>query len=679
MRTTILVVVMATYACSGRPSSPPHEPSKPVSNSEANPTLRKKIADIWVMATWREPEAEELDRWTREIAKDRARFESLASLLLEDQTFSNEVASHLLLQKMLLPSKFVTPDRLVLRSFESDKGPIYYLREKCSPSESEEVHPWWSLDEKINICPSSHRPNYHGSALVGEGPGSTTPIGGCESLVGQGSDDKCGCGPKLIYCYRDREMIQRSREGLVNELKYTIGRIVADDRPLREVFQTNETMQDRYVRLEYFRTRLAANTALEVPDYRDWPESPTWQPRKESVKGQHAGILTAPNFIYFGDGRRDRMRLMQDKTWCAEPSGVLVDAHEVLKIPAVSLRNGKGWEFLAKRPICTDCHARLDYGMQFFWGFGPALVSRAFKPADQNRGVQKLYVRNINDLRGEAEAVPANYAKLMVAQPEFSSCMVTRVSDYVFNGRAAPSDEQYMEERFSSSPTMKTLMTAALRRYLESPPRVAPLPSSDASSTEVKKNPVASPALASAYDEHCSDCHSDSRYFSGSTWSYDPENPQFPRKLAVRMLTQVAYGGMPKGGLDRGSRLKLIRTYVTALWPEPKEQGKALAFFLDDWMQPAAHSMGAVLARQAEHARAQDTDATETRRVFAVENYVRQRDLRLNPGYLGLAGLDALYLCRKKHTKNSSDLRKCIDEVLSLDSMVKGTLERDAP
>ena len=47
------------------------------------------------------------------------------------------------------------------------------------------------------------------------------------------------------------------------------------------------------------RWKVAAKLTKEVPDFRKWPENPVLTAREEIVSGQHAGILTAPNFIFF--------------------------------------------------------------------------------------------------------------------------------------------------------------------------------------------------------------------------------------------------------------------------------------------------------------------------------------------------------------------------------------------
>ena len=60
------------------------------------------------------------------------------------------------------------------------------------------------------------------------------------------------------------------------------------------------------------------------------------------------------------------MTAIDDVLWCVEADSVGATPETLLSIVGTDFQvRSEGWKDLAARPICTNCHARLDYGFQF--------------------------------------------------------------------------------------------------------------------------------------------------------------------------------------------------------------------------------------------------------------------------------------------------------------------------
>ena len=176
------------------------------------------------------------------------------------------------------------------------------------------------------------------------------------------------------------------------------------------MFVANETVRDKNAEFQYLRWRVAAgeDPPTLIDELKDWSATPRRAPRHESVAGEHAGILTTHNYGVLDDALRSRVNEMYDILWCtATPSSVNVTATAILHLGVTDLREGEGWRKLASMPICNDCHARLDYGVQYFQGFQSFFHAIDYQPALQLHGRGPLYGNGINDLLGEADTLAA--------------------------------------------------------------------------------------------------------------------------------------------------------------------------------------------------------------------------------------------------------------------------------
>ena len=174
---------------------------------------------------------------------------------------------------------------------------------------------------------------------------------------------------------------------LLREVIKTTEHIVGQDLPIQTLFSSNETFRDRNAELWRLREMLVAGQPL--PDLQGGAGQPpaSGSGRAELKPGQHAGILTTPHMSYFMDGiPRPRMKTYFNIMWCKEPESLNVDAQDIFKLGARNLRAGEGWEQLARMPICTNCHARMDHAMMFFSGYPNIQISTAFVPSLQRSG-----------------------------------------------------------------------------------------------------------------------------------------------------------------------------------------------------------------------------------------------------------------------------------------------------
>ena len=291
----------------------------------------------------------------------------------------------------------------------------YFLYEPCKPEETEMVSPWWAPEEPIRVCKDTHQParwNLPGSA---KGKKLET---GCNTYVVDSLEPAkyCGCGPNLMRCSRDRSHFDEINDSLREEIAASTAYVVANDLPIETLFTAKETFRDRNAEFVYRHWKAEEKkTAPDLVGLQSWPAEGRWAAREESLPGMHAGVLTAPHLIFQNGDHRQRQRVFYRVLWCSEAGSFGATAEDVFGLGSGNLQvTNEGWKVLAAKPVCTNCHARLDYGMQFFAGFeNSQYVADHFVPASQHAGTGELYGDNIEDPRGEAPLNPSGFAKLV--------------------------------------------------------------------------------------------------------------------------------------------------------------------------------------------------------------------------------------------------------------------------
>ena len=342
----------------------------------------------------------------------------------------------------------VRADRLFLGYLERvrvDKGSwVYYLPHTlppdaradappCAPADRVEVHPWWSIDQKLQICAPSYRPEHAfdsagycaGQAVFGPLP--SPPRAGC------------GCGPLLLACMPPRDenpmLARKMTKALRDEVLETAADIVAADRSFDELMTTSRTWQSGLVAFFYLRRELIARIQHE-------PWTPTlesaladrvrgvdlaapgrWVERDGVYRGSGLFTTTIATRTYTVNYRDDALGLLHDFL-CADLKSVHVDSDALLKT-VTRPEPSEVWNSQVRLQAgCKSCHAPMDNLTGFLanmtdtrWGSQPV-------PSARVRG--ELYVKGAGDRRGDGVGF-ADLSQLLVSQPEFDECAVKHV------------------------------------------------------------------------------------------------------------------------------------------------------------------------------------------------------------------------------------------------------------
>jgi hypothetical protein len=483
-------------------------PPAPTTSAPTNALLR----ELSTLARGAPLPPPQLQSWKQRLERGQATLEVYIEALLEMPELSERVAPSLLGGAMSFIATDFDPGAVLRVSHDHPRGlPLFHLGPRCANPEAVLVRPWWDLEHPVLVCPDSYRP------AVREGPRQAKACSSSDLNLASLAErppqewdglNPCRCGPNLIRCSPSAEVYAQRHIASNHEVRDTIAYVVKHDLPLARIFTGNETYRDFHAELTYWQWRLETGELAELPPKLKWSAAGEWRPRHESVPGQHAGILTSPAFIFVEAGLRPVMRVAFEQLWCSTAGSTSVETSAILGLAhgaTGDLRAGAGWEKLARMPICTDCHARLDFGMQFFRGYPDLRRAMHFVPPGAPGRKGPLYGRSIDDPRGEAELTPAAFASLAVSQPEFAACMVKRVMDHVFGEQAWPAQQTALRAVFKREGTLKALMREALRQYAAR--RAPPEASAPAAAARSPEGP-SSPTLHRRLDAECGECHS---------------------------------------------------------------------------------------------------------------------------------------------------------------------------
>lgn len=633
----LFVVAFAAMSCERGPATyrPRTEPVTPTD---------KKIDDLAILATGKPPSASEHAHARTELAEGRLTIEGYIDHLLM-QPALGRVARHVILGPVDVKKRHPVAVHSVLRQAGSGNDTIYYLRRPCDAADSVSVRPWWAPDETVQICPDAYRPDVNGDSK-----GRTCGA----SPLAPGVNRTCGCGPYLMHCTASTEHHRSVLDSLRAEIDDTVAYLVNNDRRLDELFTGNATVHNRDVELVYRRARVLAGETVELLEMKRVSDKPRLTTRFEQHPGQHAGILTAPALVYSSDALRGVMRNFYDYLWCSGQSSSRVTTQAVLALGKVDLREGDGWRDLAKMPICTDCHARLDYGMQFFWGYPSSTEGIDFRPDRVRSGLGKLFGNHIDDYRGEEQLTPAGFAKLALAQEDFTRCMSRKIVDHVWSGHASESDVDAVMQTFVDTRRFRAAMRTALLRFAASADS-APATAEPAAPPPkaLEGDPSAPIEVSTAFREEmdlqCNACHNagESIALTGRT---------FERDVAAKMLEALAFGTMPKDQtLDAPVRARLIEELVFLLWHDEEARAQAREFFMSGMLAHPVHRMHAMFSAIEER-----VNAEELKKLRHVEVAVRQPFNRLSPGFAMATGMTALAACKEA---SADDLAQCVTDL----------------
>ncbi|TMQ16992.1 MAG: hypothetical protein E6J90_23010 [Deltaproteobacteria bacterium] len=616
-----------------------------------------------MLATRREPTTAELDATRRDLGAGRLTIERHIDALIAAPEFAERVAPLVILRHLLAEEALAAPSAAVLQQ-TAGPDPIYYLGDKpCAPAEAVRVRPWWDLDHEVKICRASYRPQQ----WMAERPRGEAPMDCLSELAPFQPDGghPCGCGPNLIRCFESRAHSDRVVDSLHDELRGTVAWIAAHDLPAEQIFTANESWRDRNAelvrRVNLIELRREAHPEKLLRPLAAWPAAGQWAARDDLAPGQHAGVLTSPLLLYNLPDRRQRMSILYDPLWCIQPDSIGARPETVIAIRSGNLQfDGAGWRDLAARPLCTSCHARLDYGMQFFWGYPNGNLQAFFVPGAQLAGRGPLYVRDIDDPRGEAELNPQGFARLAVAQPEFRRCMARDFAAYVLGNELTGEQLDAIEAVARPGATsVRGLMRASLFALVDAwrtrpaEPPAPPSPAAPAADIAI------SPALRRQLEAHCLDCH------DADPARVDLSRPALPRDTMVDMLADVGYGRMPANRpLSPADRRGFLELFVAAAW-SGSDAETARAYYVGRMAALPAYRPEVVLDLVARRAGAHGASPWRM-----LEPFVRSDLQQVTPGMIGAAAAAAIEACHGAGRAATPDeLARCLDAALGVDAL----------
>jgi len=668
------IVAVALLAC--RPEANavrPPRPEPPAPPAEATtpahrPASAELLRTLSVLASERAPSRDDLGALVGRFDRGELTLDRYIDSLVADDDAAARVTPLVVLRKLLSEDAYGAPSSFVLKHDGAPAGGTYYLYQPCAPARAVGVHPWWDLDAEVRVCPDSYLPEqWTQKRPKGE------PEIACLSEYAAYQEDggRCGCGPNLIRCFRDDDARQAAVDSLRAELSGTVAYVTRHDLPIDVIFTANESWRDRnaeFVRrthvVEWRRDRRPEPV---LRDLARWPVAGQWAPRPDASPGQNSGILTAPALVFFMPDRRQRMTYVYDVAWCMEADsfGATPEALLAIKSPDIQIQSA-GWHELAARPLCTNCHARLDYGLQFFWGFPNANLQSYFVPELQHAGTGPLYARDIDDPRGSGELNPRGFARLAVAQPEFRRCMARDFAEWALGNRTTADDITALEQTIRAGVTTpRELLRAALRiaarRWSDREPTLPPTASPP---TAAASHTVAITAeLRQQLEDHCLDCH------DGEPSRVDLSPRELDRTRIASMLEEVADGRMPKArALVPAARQAFIRGFVAAAWPGP--DGDAPRAYFAGGMRSLPVFAPAVMFDLVHRA----VGAHQPARWRMLESNVRPSVQQLTPGVAASIGLEAIHACREAHGGRAG-FAQCIDEAVRLHNVAVPTGE----
>lgn len=664
MKRSLLALALLAAGCTKQAPPEPAPAPAPAAAAAKAPSIEGLVDDLSMLAIGRTLDEPKRAETIAALRDHEQTIDQYIDTLVHDPRFANVVVPHVLFGEIDLgPVTYtaMTP----LRSEEVDGKKVYFYRDSCKPADTVEVAPWWDPKTKVPICKADYMPD-----------GFMTKDGySCSGMMGRWKDE-CGCGKSLINCTRDRALNGELFESLYRESTGIISHVVEHDEPFREIFTTKYSLRDRNAEYMRLRKELYVGKIKSLPDLSSWPAEGKWSPRPELFPGEHAGIITTDQYLYMSDGPRDRMRLVLARAWCTSIGsfGVTSDLFRKLVGAHADVRStGEGWQTLAADPACSQCHARMDYGMQFltaYPAFGksvtPILAQSQYKKSGP------MYMRDIDDKRGEGPLNAETLGKLLVEQPEFSDCMVKRVQDHVLGANATPAQHDELAKTFAEDGKMRPLFERALRQYADHamkaaeapPPAVAAKPT--AATAPATGDQVTVPApLAASIVEHCGDCHEDGDHAFLAEFS---TKHTLPRALLIESTNMISAGLMPEDSeLQHADKVAMLENLITLLAPNEEWATHARGYWLDGWRGSRTHNFAAVKQRVAVDTGYQlpsaGAAASDDR---GVEELLEGPTMTVTPTYITRIGQLALKACRPL-VADQAKYRACLQHETSSD------------
>lgn len=662
------LLVPVVVGCKNEAKKEPIEEKRPKPPSDT----RVLVDTLFAIASGAVPE-DASARWTERIESGKATKAQLVDELIRSPRLGRDVLPSLIFGPYLnVLNYYALPSGYVLQKTEpDDEGKfVYYLRRPCKLAEAVEVHPWWDLRREVLVCPDSYRPKRWAMAPKEHAYKSEMPLS-CDSQVGSPEKERsplCGCGPNLIRCLKDFSAYKRMHSSMKEEIEQTTAHVVENDLPMRTLFTANATFRDRNVEYLYRRRRIGSLSIAEVKplieELAAWPIDGKWAKRTDLSPGQHAGVLTASQILHWLPDRRQRQRGFFEILWCKTGAGFGATTERVLEVSKTGNLAfvHETWKRLAKLEYCTDCHARMDYGFQFFMGYPDSRASTHFVPSAQLKGTGPLYGDDIEDHRGDGPLTPLGFAELATAQPEFAQCMSRKITEYVLADRAEQADHEAVLSTVQKEGTFRSAMKTALFRMVArwdadpTPPKRTTEVVSAAPGDEVRL----SVDLREMVKEHCVECHITEKFVDPSETfgrAFDLRSETLPRALVLRMADQVAFGRMPKAPahLSNADRGRFVRALIDNLFADPAARRDARTYYLGKMEGLPVHQVDAAI--DAIESAADGVGGIDW---GLLERGIYMEQSTYSPGYAATTALQALRACKRAGAKGDA-LEACVD------------------
>ncbi|HEX8107663.1 MAG TPA: hypothetical protein VF516_08030 [Kofleriaceae bacterium] len=310
-------------------------------------------------------------------------------------------------------------------------------------------------------------------------------------------------------------------------------------------------------------------------------------------------------------------------------------------------------------PVCDGCHARLDYGAQFFEGITAGFhYNSQFLP--RAGSTMNMYIHDQFDLRGRGEQTPAGFAELAVSQPEFGACMSKRVAAHVFGRQATEGEVASLLEVFKTRPTYRALLTSALVSYAE-----RRLWSADERGEIGHADPAAPQlGLGALVEQYCSDCH-DTGGVAEKPWSSS-------RALAdhgamVQALDSIGDRRMPPASnpLDPTVRERFVALLAERLWPDAEARNAALDNYSGRLNDVEVHRRGSTMKIIAALAGVNLDDAIA--KVGPLYAGSGRNTQEYTPDFALNTVIDGIAACKLAGAK---DLADCVERATRLDTIL---------
>jgi hypothetical protein len=607
-------------------------------------------------------DAEEQARWSHldlRIPDQRGPF---VDWLLAQDDFNRRTAPYLVMGDNVLYTVEKIFDRNgVLKRFPRAKGEPdrHGLYNDCPEAQTVAVRPWWDPEKVLAVCPDSYKPEVIVNAVNGLHCSSDSNGLDLAAITFREENkliNTCGCGPSLMRCFPDEALRSEAIRALRSEVAQTIAYATSKDLPVSAALDSAYTFRTRLAEFTYQRARVESGESKTLPSLQAWPEQGAWAPRPESFPGQHAGVLTSSQLTNVEIGNRALMRRIYEQLWCSEPSSSGVSTESVLALGTADTRKGERWHDLATMPICNECHARLDFGAQFFNGYPDIRKANFFSRAQATPDAEgPLYGRNYSDPRGSAKLTPKGFVTLALAQPEFGRCMSQKIGKRLFGSSATPNELEAIRSAFQAEGKLRPAMRVGLLAYLD---RVfAPSTSREAAARPSRVGGgggrAVSAPLRNMLDAHCLQCHADDQapiQFVDDVMS---------QAQVLKALTEVAFGGMPKEDrhFSPDARQALVKELLNHLGLPETEAARARTFFLERMetvrVPPYAEAENSLLRELG--LPPSDSQAGMVGGDLA--------NFQLSPGILARTALEASEGCRKKSSKPEA-YRRCLEQHL---------------